>query len=119
MRPGKFSESVLKRSVLKQIKTKREEVNRGAEVGEDCALFSFEKKEGTLLTTAPIIVEEVESIGFQLTAIVNNVAVNMGVWMSLLYPDFNYFEFLPITGIAGSYISSFLTFGGEPPCCFP
>ena len=49
MRPGKFSESVLKRSVLKQIKTKREEVNRGAEVGEDCAFFSFDKKEATIL----------------------------------------------------------------------
>ena len=39
MRPGKLSESVLKRSVLKQIKTKREEVIRGAAVGEDCAFF--------------------------------------------------------------------------------
>ena len=58
MRPGKFSESVLKRSVLKQIKTKRTEVIRGAEVGEDCAFFSFDKNEGTLVTTAPIIVDE-------------------------------------------------------------
>ena len=91
MRPGKFSESVLKRSVLKQIKTKREEVNRGAEVGEDCALFSFEKKEGTLLTTAPIIVDEFESIGFQLAAIVNNVAAAggepVGVVVSAILPD--------------------------------
>lgn len=91
MRPGKFSESVLKRSVLKQIKTKREEVNRGAEVGEDCALFSFEKKEGTLLTTAPVIVDEFESIGFQLAAIVNNVAAAggepVGVVVSAILPD--------------------------------
>lgn len=91
MRPGKFSESVLKRSVLKQIKTKREEVNRGAEVGEDCALFSFEKKEGTLLATAPIIVDEYENIGIQLTAIVNNVAAAggepVGVMVSAILPD--------------------------------
>lgn len=91
MRPGKFSESVLKRSVLKQIKTKREEVNRGAEVGEDCAFFSFDKKEGSLLTTAPIIVDEFESIGFQLTAIVNNVAAAggdpVGVVVSAILPD--------------------------------
>ena len=91
MRPGKFSESVLKRSVLKQIKTKREEVIRGAEVGEDCAFFSFEKKEGTLVTTAPIIVDEFENIGFQLAAVVNNVAAAggepVGVVVSSMLPD--------------------------------
>lgn len=91
MRPGKFSESVLKRSVLKQIKTKREEVNRGAEVGEDCAFFSFDKKEGSLITTAPIIVDEFESMAPQLTAIVNNVAAAggepVGVVISTILPD--------------------------------
>ena len=40
MRPGKLSDSILKRTVLKQIKTKREEVLCGAGVGEDCAIFS-------------------------------------------------------------------------------
>ena len=34
---GKVPESVLKRSVLKQIHTKRPEVVLGAWVGEDCA----------------------------------------------------------------------------------
>lgn len=91
MRPGKFSESVLKRSVLKQIKTKREEIIRGAEVGEDCAFFSFDKKEGTLLTTEPIIVEEYETIEFQLAAIANNVAAAggepVGVVVSAILPD--------------------------------
>ena len=91
MRPGKFSESVLKRSVLKQIKTKRDEVNRGAEVGEDCAFFSLEKKEGTLITTAPIIVDEFQSIAMQLTAIVNNVAAAggepIGIMVSSILPD--------------------------------
>ena len=91
MRPGKFSESVLKRSVLKQIKTKREEVIRGAEVGEDCAFFSFDKKEGSLITTAPIIVDEFECIAPQLTAIVNNIAAAggepIGVVVSAILPD--------------------------------
>ena len=91
MRPGKFSESVLKRSVLKQIKTKRDEVARGAEVGEDCAFFSFEKKEGTLITTAPVIVEEFEDIWIGLTAIVNNIAAAggepVGVVVSSVLPD--------------------------------
>lgn len=91
MRPGKFSESVLKRSVLKQIKTKREEVVRGAEVGEDCAFFSFDEKEGTLVTTAPIIVDEFENIAFQMTAVVNNIAAAggepVGMVVSSILPD--------------------------------
>lgn len=91
MRPGKLSESVLKRSVLKQIKTKRDEVIRGAAVGEDCAFFSFDREEGCLLTTAPVIVDEFEDIGFGLTAIVNNVAAAggepVGIIVSAILPD--------------------------------
>ena len=37
MKIGKVSEAVLKRSVLNQIHTRREEVLLGASVGEDCA----------------------------------------------------------------------------------
>lgn len=91
MRPGKFSESVLKRSVLKQIKSKRAEVIRGAEVGEDCAFFSFDRKEGTLITTAPVIVDEFDNIAPQLTAIINNIAAAggepVGVIVSSILPD--------------------------------
>lgn len=91
MRPGKFSESVLKRSVLKQLKTKREEIIRGAEVGEDCAFFSFEKEEGVLISTAPIMAEEVQDIAAGVTAIVNNVAAAggepVGIMMSFVLPD--------------------------------
>lgn len=91
MRPGKISESVLKRSVLKQIKTKRQEVIRGAEVGEDCAFFSFSEKEGVLVTTAPIVVNEFEDIAFGLTAVVNNIAAGGGepvaVVVSSVLPD--------------------------------
>ena len=40
MKTGKVPENVLKRSVLRQIKTKRKEVLNGAGVGVDCAIFS-------------------------------------------------------------------------------
>lgn len=40
MRIGKISDSVLKRSVLRQIRTKRQEVLSGAGIGEDCAIFA-------------------------------------------------------------------------------
>lgn len=41
MKIGKVPENILKRSVLKQIKTKKKEVICGAGIGEDCAIFSF------------------------------------------------------------------------------
>lgn len=40
MKLGKISDSILKRTVLKQIKFKREEIIHGAGVGEDCAIFA-------------------------------------------------------------------------------
>jgi len=42
MRPGKLSDSILKRTVLKQIKKNRSEVLCGAGIGEDCAIFACE-----------------------------------------------------------------------------
>ncbi len=41
MRTGKISESVLKRSVLREIKSNREGLIKGAEVGADCAFLSW------------------------------------------------------------------------------
>lgn len=41
MKTGKVPENVLKRSVLRQLKTDRKEVLNGAGVGRDCAIFSF------------------------------------------------------------------------------
>lgn len=39
MKVGKVSESVLKRSVLKQITNQNKEVKNGAGIGEDCAVL--------------------------------------------------------------------------------
>lgn len=41
MRTGKLPENVWKRSVQKQMKTKRKEIFSGAGIGEDCAVLSF------------------------------------------------------------------------------
>lgn len=43
MKIGRVSQNPLKRSILQQIKTKQENVLVGAGLGEDCAIFSFEK----------------------------------------------------------------------------
>lgn len=39
MKKGKISESILKRSVLKYIRTQREEIIKGADIGSDCAFL--------------------------------------------------------------------------------
>ena len=52
MKIGKISENVLKRSVLKQIKTKREEVLNGAGIGEDCAILLSLESEKIGITAA-------------------------------------------------------------------
>ena len=41
MKVGKVSETILKRSIFKQIHTKRDEVLLGAGVGEDCAAMKL------------------------------------------------------------------------------
>ncbi len=54
MKTGKAPESVLKRSVLKQIHTRREEVLLGAAVGEDCAALKLAADEVLTLSCDPI-----------------------------------------------------------------
>ena len=45
MKLGKVSENVLKRSIIRQLHTKRKEVILGAGVGEDCAAIAVEPDE--------------------------------------------------------------------------
>lgn len=54
MKQGKLSENMKKRSVLKQIKTKREEVKVGAGIGENCAILSFKDGVRIVVTTTTI-----------------------------------------------------------------
>ncbi len=44
MKVGRVTENAMKRSILRQIKTRRDEVIVGAGLGEDCAIFSFRNR---------------------------------------------------------------------------
>ena len=57
MKQGKLPENVLKRSVFKQLHTKRKDVLLSAGVGEDCAAFTLKEDEVAVLSTDPVIWE--------------------------------------------------------------
>lgn len=54
MKAGKIQESVLKRSVLRQLHTTKQDVRIGASVGEDCAAFDMGEKDTVVLTSDPV-----------------------------------------------------------------
>lgn len=91
MKIGKVSESVLKRSVLKQIKTKREEILLGAGVGEDCAAVQLGKDEVFVLSTDPITgtVKDIGSLAIHITAndLASSGAEPIGVMLTILLPE--------------------------------
>lgn len=90
MKAGKLSESVLKRSVLKQLHTKRPEVLKGASSGENCAIIALEQDEVLVLATDPITatITEIGRLGVIVTLndIVCTGATPVGVLVSLLLP---------------------------------
>lgn len=58
MKQGKLAESVLKRSILKQLHFKRADVCLAAGVGEDCAAFFVAEDEVAVLSSDPVIWED-------------------------------------------------------------
>ncbi|MDE7259081.1 MAG: hydrogenase maturation factor, partial [Lachnospiraceae bacterium] len=91
MRRGKISESVLKRSVLKKIKTHREEVINGAGVGTDCAVLSLREGYETVLATTPVSAPVEDLSAYAISMALNNVAVSgaepIGVMLTILLPE--------------------------------
>lgn len=91
MKIGKVSESVLKRSILKEIKTKREEVLIGAGVGEDCAILALKEDEVFIISTDPITgtTKDIGKLAVHIT--VNDLASSgaepIGILLSVLLPE--------------------------------
>lgn len=77
MKQGKLTENGLQRSVLRQIGVYRDELQRGAAPGEDCALFSW-KRDGLLTTTQTIVLPVRDAGRLAVYAADNNIAADGG-----------------------------------------
>lgn len=88
MKIGKVPENVLKRSILKQIVTKRSEILVGAGVGEDCAVLSIAEDEVLVMSTDPITAASVDMGKLAVTVTANDLASSgaepIGVMVTLL-----------------------------------
>ncbi len=91
MKIGKIPENVLKRSVFKQIHTKREEVILGAGVGEDCAAIKLSEDEMFVISTDPVTGTATDighlAIHITLNDLASSGAEPVGVMLTLLLPE--------------------------------
>jgi hydrogenase maturation factor len=91
MNIGKVSETVLKRSILKQIKHRRQEVLVGPGVGEDCSVLELSEDEVFVISTDPITgtTEDIGTLAVHITAndISSNGAEIIGIMLTVLLPD--------------------------------
>lgn len=91
MKTGKVPESVLKRSVLRQIHTRREEVLLGAGVGEDCAALKLAEDEIFVISTDPITGTSTDIGNLAIHITMNDLASAgaepVGVLLTILLPE--------------------------------
>lgn len=91
MKIGKVPENVLKRSVFKQLHTKRPEVVLGAGVGEDCAAVKLAPDETLVLSTDPITgtAKDIGTLAIQITMndLASSGAEPVGVLLTILLPE--------------------------------
>ena len=91
MRFGKVSDSVLKRSVLKNIKKRRNEMVIGAAPGEDCAIFSLSQGEKVATCTSQAFVSGEEDTYRLMQKVFNNLACSgaepLGVLLNITLPE--------------------------------
>lgn len=91
LKVGKIPENVLKRSVFKQIHTKREEVLLGAGVGEDCAALKLKPGEVFVLSTDPITgtAQDIGKLAIHVTLndLASAGAEPVGVMLTILLPE--------------------------------
>ncbi len=91
MQIGKVAENVLKRSVFKQIKLKRDEVLIHPGVGEDCSVLELAPGEVFVLSTDPITgaASDIGTLAVHVTAndLASAGAEPVGILLSILLPQ--------------------------------
>ncbi len=91
MKTGKLAENAWKRSVLKQRRTKRDEVRIGAGIGEDCAVFSLGDGSLTAVSVCPVAWNGDNAALHAVHGAINAVAVSgaepVAVTFSLFLPE--------------------------------
>ena len=91
MKIGKVPEGVLKRSVIRQLHTKRKEVVLGAGVGEDCAALTLAPDEMFVMSTDPITgtIHEIGKLAILITTndLASAGAEPIGVMLTILLPE--------------------------------
>lgn len=91
MKIGKLPESVLKRSVIKQVKVNKEKLLTGSGVGMDYGAISSKEGETFVFSTAPVTGCR-KDIGVKaIKSVANNIAVSgaepVGITVTILLPD--------------------------------
>lgn len=90
MKIGKIPESTLKKVILEQLGTKREEVLIGPGIGEDCAALKLKEGEVFVLSTDPITgaAEEAGRLAVHVTAndLISSGAEPIGLMLTVLLP---------------------------------
>ncbi len=90
MKAGKLSESVLKRSVIRQLHTKSEHLVIGPGIGMDYSALEIKEGEIVVLSTQPVTLAAQEVGRLGIVKALNNVAASgakpVGVMVSLLVP---------------------------------
>lgn len=90
MKTGKVSETVLKRTVFKQLTVKRPEILTGPRIGDDCSIGQFDKDELFSLSCDPITgaVQDIGALAVHITA--NDIAASgaepVGLMLTILLP---------------------------------
>lgn len=91
MNVGKIPETVLKRSVLNQIRHRRDEVLIGPAIGEDCSVLTVEEDEVIVISSDPITgtVQDIGTLAVHITAndIASNGAEVIGIMLTILLPE--------------------------------